>query len=98
MKKDEIAIFFSSNLAYLELMQDVSDNIINLVGFGEDTRYWISMSVRESVTNAIQHGSNGDQSKRVTVRFQIASDRLVICVQDQGEGFDVSKLPDPFGS
>ncbi|MDA2930629.1 ATP-binding protein [Acidobacteria bacterium AH-259-O06] len=91
----EVEIFFGSRFGYLDLIQDFSEAIGRWVGFDEDSRYWIGLSIRESVTNAIQHGNKLDESKKVSVRFQIMPDRLVICVQDQGEGFDDSEIPDP---
>ncbi len=66
-----------------------------MVGFDEDGRYWVSLSVRESVTNAIMHGNSQDAAKKVGVRFKISNDRLTICVQDEGGGFDEGQLPDP---
>lgn len=79
----------------MELVQDISESIGLLVGFDEDSRYWVSLSVRESVTNAIMHGNNQDAAKRVGVRFKISNDSLIICVQDEGGGFDEGQLPDP---
>lgn len=76
-------------------MQDVSDAIGRMVGFDEDGRYWVSLSVRESVTNAIMHGNQEDADKKVGVQFAISNDSLVICVRDEGEGFDEASLPDP---
>lgn len=95
VKKSEIEVSFGSQLEFLDLIQNFSEAVIGLVGFDEDTRYWISMSVRESVTNAIQHGNRMDAAKKVGVRFEIDSQGLAICVRDQGEGFDASGLPDP---
>ena len=86
---------FGSELCFLELVQDVSESIGRMVGFDEDGRYWVSLSVRESVTNAIMHGNNEDAAKKVGVRFTISKDRLIICVQDEGGGFDEGRLPDP---
>ena len=63
--------------------------------FDEDTRFWITLSIRESVVNAIQHGNQSDESKKVGVRFQSLPDRLVIFIQDEGEGFDESQIRDP---
>jgi serine/threonine-protein kinase RsbW len=86
---------FGSELCFLELVQDVSESIGRMVGFDEDGRYWVSLSVRESVTNAIMHGNNEDAAKKVGVRFTISNDRLIIRVQDEGGGFDEGRLPDP---
>lgn len=79
----------------MELVQDISESIGRMVGFDEDGRYWVSLSVRESVTNAIMHGNNKDAAKKVGVRFTISNDRLIIRVQDEGVGFDEARLPDP---
>ena len=91
----EIEISFGSKLRYLDLIQDLSENVTRIAGFDKDSCFWIGMSVREAVTNAIQHGNQLDESKRVSVSFLIASDRLVISVCDQGKGFEAVTVPDP---
>ncbi len=93
--KGEIEISFASELRYLDIVQCVSDSITRMLSFDDDTRYWVGMSVRESVTNAILHGNKMDEGKRVWVRFALDPERLVIYVRDQGAGFDESKLPNP---
>ena len=93
--RGELEISFGSELRYLDVLQGVSDSLTRMLHFDDDTRYWVGMSVRESVTNAILHGNKMDEDKRVWVRFSLDPDRLVICVRDQGAGFDESKLPDP---
>ena len=84
-----------SALEYLDLVQTLTDCVTRFMGFDEDTAHWIGMSVRESVTNAIQHGNKLDQSKKVDIRFDVASDQLEISVKDQGPGFQVNDLPNP---
>lgn len=97
MVKDsgEIEISFGSKLHYVDLVQDISEKITQMAGFDEDDRYWIGMSIRESVVNAIQHGNKLDENKKVELRFEIGKDRLTIFVNDEGEGFDESQLADP---
>ncbi|MBP1595031.1 MAG: Anti-sigma regulatory factor (Ser/Thr protein kinase) [Acidobacteria bacterium] len=92
---DRIEIRIGSALEYLDLVQTLTDCITDFMGFDEDTAHWIGMSVRESVTNAIQHGNKLDQSKRVDIRFEVAPDQLDISVRDQGTGFQVERLPNP---
>ena len=55
----------------------------------------MSVAIRESVTNAVRHGNKMDPSKRVTVRFELNGLEFLVYVEDQGEGFDSEKLPDP---
>ncbi len=92
---DRIEIRIGSALEYLDLVQTMTDCITEFMGFDEDTAHWIGMSVRESVTNAIQHGNKLDQNKRVDISFEVASDHLAISVRDQGAGFEIDRLPNP---
>jgi len=95
VRKCDIEISLASELRYLDVIQGVSDSITRMLELDDDTRYWVGMSVRESVTNAILHGNKMDEGKRVWVRFNLAPESLVIYVRDEGAGFDESKLPDP---
>ncbi len=94
----EFEMSFGSDIRFLDLVQDISQSITRMAGFDDEASHWICLSVRESVTNAIQHGNQQDESKRVSVRFRIDSRRLLITVSDQGPGFDESSLPDPLDS
>jgi serine/threonine-protein kinase RsbW len=92
---NRIEMSIGSALEYLDLVQTLTDCVTSFMGFDEDTAHWIGMSVRESVTNAIQHGNKLDQSKKVDIRFDVAPDQLEISVKDQGTGFQVNDLPNP---
>ena len=91
----EFQVSFGSNIQFLDLVQDICQTITRMAGFDDEASHWICLAVRESVTNAIQHGNQEDESKRVGVRFRIDRRRLLITVSDQGRGFDESSLPDP---
>lgn len=93
--QEDFRISFGSNIQYLDLIQELALSITKLIGIEEDLSYWIGLSVRESVTNAIRHGNKQDETKKVGLRFKISPDRLMILVQDEGKGFDISSLPDP---
>lgn len=94
-KANKIRVSIGSTLEYLDLVQTLTDCVTSFVGFDEDSAHWIGMSVRESVTNAIQHGNKLDQSKSVDISFEIGPDYLDISVRDQGSGFRVDELPNP---
>jgi serine/threonine-protein kinase RsbW len=95
IKSDRIEIRIGSALEYLDLVQTLTDCITDFMGFDDDTAHWIGMSVRESVTNAIQHGNKLDPNKRVDIRFEVAPDHLEINVKDEGQGFQIDLLPNP---
>ncbi len=95
IKANKIEVSIGSALEYLDLVQTITDCITSFMGFDDDTAHWIGMSVRESVTNAIQHGNKLDQSKKVDIGYEVAADRLAITVRDQGNGFKAEQLPNP---
>jgi serine/threonine-protein kinase RsbW len=92
---NEIEVIISSALDNLDLIQTLTDCITDYMSFDEDSAHWIGMSVRESVTNAIQHGNKLDLSKKVDICFEIAPDQLSISVRDQGNGFRADEIPNP---
>jgi len=92
---NEIEVIISSALDNLDLIQTLTDCITSFMSFDEDSAHWIGMSVRESVTNAIQHGNKLDLSKKVDICFEVFPDQISISVRDQGNGFCADEVPNP---
>jgi serine/threonine-protein kinase RsbW len=94
-----IRLEFASAFDMLDFVQVVSDHIGRMAGLDDDQLHWVGVAVRESVVNAIKHGNQGDESKRVVVEFTTVpsrdSEELVIRVEDEGEGFDPENVADP---
>ena len=51
--------------------------------------------VAEAVANAMLYGNDGDPSREVIIEVELAHDRLVIAVSDEGDGFDHRIVPQP---
>lgn len=90
----------------LELERTSSfDNLERIVeltqGFAEhhleddDLVYRVVLLVSEAVTNAMKHGNQFDEGKRIRLLVTVMPDRVVICVQDEGEGFDPDTVENP---
>ena len=94
-----VRLEFGSAFDMLDFVQVVSDHIGRLAGLDEDSLHWVSVAVRECVVNAIKHGNQNDESKRVVVEFSPVPphdpEELVIRVEDEGEGFNPEQLADP---
>ena len=65
------------------------------LGFDEDDIHRIGMSVRESMVNAVVHGNRYNARKKVRLSISHKADRLEVVIADEGEGFDITALPDP---
>jgi len=94
-----IRLQLPSSFELLDLVQVLSDRCSSMAGLDEDAAHWVSVSVRESVINAIKHGNKEAPDKKVTVAFELtpkdAPEQFVIEVLDEGEGFDPGDVADP---
>jgi serine/threonine-protein kinase RsbW len=64
-------------------------------GFEEEDLHKIGMAIREAMVNAVVHGNRYNLKKKVHLRASSAPGRIEITIIDEGEGFEVSDLPDP---
>jgi serine/threonine-protein kinase RsbW len=95
LAENVVELTIASQLEFIDLVTTLTDNVTKMVGFDEESSYWINMAVRESVANAVEHGNKYDPQKSVDIRFTIGVDALRVTVRDYGEGFDPGSLPDP---
>jgi serine/threonine-protein kinase RsbW len=79
----------------LEMVQLVAAHIAGLLGLAEDATHYMTVAVRESVVNAIKHGNQLNEAKRVELEFHLHHDSLEITVHDEGQGFDPDCVPNP---
>jgi serine/threonine-protein kinase RsbW len=64
-------------------------------GYSDKDRFAVRLALEEAVANAVKHGHRGDPTKRVRVCYQVRADRVLLEVEDQGAGFDPSRVPNP---
>ena len=62
---------------------------------GEDVLFAVRLALEEAVVNAIRHGNKSDPDKKIHISYLVENARLVINVEDEGEGFDLDSVPDP---
>lgn len=92
---EEVRLVVPSSIQSLALINSVAEEVSEQMGFDEEARNAIMISVIEAGTNAIQHGNREDSSKPTEVLFRKEKDRLTVVVKDQGPGFDPGLLRDP---
>ena len=94
-KKDKQTIALKSTMESVNEVEAIADKIAEEAGLDEDTRFHVTMAVREAAVNAVLHGNAYDPEKRITASFENTGDSLVIRITDQGKGLDPATLPDP---
>jgi len=95
MSEPKVHVEVESRLENVELVQIALEASLNDLQLSDDDLHQIGLSIREAVANAIKHGNRGDTSKMVRVELGIDNGDLLICVQDQGVGFDEDGVPNP---
>lgn len=63
--------------------------------YDPEAAFAIKLALEEALINAIKHGNHSDRAKTVSVVALITPRQTVITVEDQGNGFDRSRVPDP---
>ncbi len=79
----------------IRMIESFIDNAKEEFQLEDDIYGNIMIAVTEAVNNAIVHGNRNDTSKNVCLTLQILEHSIKFTVQDEGKGFDFSKLPDP---
>jgi serine/threonine-protein kinase RsbW len=88
---------FDSNPANISIVEKFIDDLRAEFNVGDDVYGNILISLTEAANNAMIHGNKCDQSKHVTIDYELdgRGKNLTFIVKDEGPGFDYNNLPDP---
>lgn len=92
---DTIKIEIPSIDENIRIIESFIDNAKEKFNLDDDIYGNIMIAVTESVNNAIKHGNQHDKTKNVSLSLSLNENILVFRVEDEGQGFDHSSLPDP---
>lgn len=79
----------------IERMVDEAERFFGAHVADEDVAHNLLLLASEAVTNGVEHGNAFDADKKVSVTFEANSEQAIITVEDEGEGFRRSEIPDP---
>jgi serine/threonine-protein kinase RsbW len=57
--------------------------------------FGIKLALEEALINAIKHGNQLDQSKRVAVSYKVTGELFEVHIRDEGPGFNPDDVPNP---
>ena len=93
-----VQALLDSNLESVERAEEMVLGIARRLGFDKNDLHRILVAVRESLVNAVVHGNRYNANKKVHLSVVASCGELTIRVADEGDGFDVSALPDPLAA
>lgn len=77
-------------------IQPVVKEILGYLKDGtKDAIHDIKLAAEEAMINAMKHGNKSNENLYVIVDFEYDGNKVSIAVQDEGGGYDYSKVPDP---
>jgi serine/threonine-protein kinase RsbW len=90
-----IEVILETVIESITLAEEVGMRVAAAAGFGEDEQYKIGLAVHECVMNAFMYGNEQQRHKKIHLMFELANEKLIIRVLDQGTGFRLEDVPDP---
>jgi serine/threonine-protein kinase RsbW len=88
-------LVIKSKLENMSLVENFIDEISIALSIVSDLYGNLLISTIEAVTNAIVHGNDNNPDKVVRINVESDEKKITVTVSDEGEGFDVSVVPDP---
>jgi len=64
-------------------------------GFSPRDVFGVRLALEEALVNAIKHGNRMDPNKSVQIDWTLSESGVRVVIEDEGDGFDVSDVPDP---
>lgn len=64
-------------------------------GWDQKSRLHVRQAVEEALVNALKHGNQLDQNKKVLIRYESSNEQVSFQITDEGNGFDPNNVPDP---
>ena len=88
-------VVIPSDLAEARRIQGEIEQALQAVEFSETEIFAVRLALEEALVNAIKHGNQMDESKKVYITFTVTTERFDIVIADEGPGFDPNDVPDP---
>ncbi len=95
LKNGRYSVTFPSNIKYLSEVEELTSQITRELNFDEEARDDLSIAITELFNNALHHGNQEDEHKKITVTYRLLKSGLQISVRDEGVGFNPQKIRDP---
>lgn len=93
--REKIEFVFPSTISLMHSILDYLMKRVEKVGVINPENSNLFIALDEAFVNAVKHGNKYDASKIVKVSAEVSVKEARFTVEDEGEGFDVSSIPNP---
>lgn len=95
IREEEPSILVAFELDDVDRTCSIILRAMDLNGYSDRSIKQFKVCVFEMMTNAIMHGNEGDQKKKVMVFYKVTRRVATISVVDEGHGYDYNAIPNP---
>lgn len=92
---NKLELYIASVRDNLHLVEGFIENMVETYELEENIRGKITLSIIEAVNNSILSGNKENPEKLVKLVAVKGKERIIVTVEDEGEGFDFKNIPDP---
>jgi serine/threonine-protein kinase RsbW len=94
-RHERIEFEIPSVLNLMHCILDYLTNRVEKLGVVNPERSNLFVALDEAFVNAVKHGNKFDAAKNIRIVADISPKEARFTIEDEGEGFDVSAIPDP---
>jgi serine/threonine-protein kinase RsbW len=94
LRKGEAVGCFRSMPEALATIHTVAETMTTL-GYVHKEVFGVRLAFEEAIVNAFKHGNRNDPSRSVQIRHRLSAQRVLVEIEDEGEGFDPGQVLDP---
>jgi serine/threonine-protein kinase RsbW len=92
---EKIEFELPSDLALMNGVLDYLQDRVAKLGLIKPDRSNLFVALDEAFVNAVKHGNKSDPTKLVRITAELTPQEASFTVEDEGEGFDITQIPDP---
>ncbi len=93
--REKIEFEFPSAISLMHSILDYLMKRVEKVGVVDVQNSNLFVALDEAFVNAIKHGNKFDANKIVRISAEVSPTEARFTIEDEGEGFNVSEIPDP---
>ena len=91
---NKLSLTIPSDMASTHRVDNFIELLIDRFQLPRSLNGRITLSIVEAVHNSILYGNKRDPEKTITITAIKNPQKVIVTVEDEGEGFDLTKIPD----
>lgn len=93
--REKIEFEFPSTIKLMHSILEYLTRRVEKVGVVDAEKSNLFVALDEAFVNAVKHGNKFDANKIVKISAEVSPKEARFTIEDEGEGFNVSEIPDP---